>query len=44
MSFDTNGQFTRVDDEVIASPESGDETEEEFEEDLDEVEEEQIAE
>jgi hypothetical protein len=40
MSFDTNEQYIRVEDEFVASAEPDDETEEEFEEDIDEKEEE----
>jgi hypothetical protein len=42
MSFDTKEQYTRVDDEIVATADPGDETEEdlELEEELEEIEEE----
>jgi len=40
MNFDTNEQFTRVEDELVATAEPGDETEEEIEEEAEEKEEE----
>jgi hypothetical protein len=40
MSFDAKEQYTRVEDEVVASAEPDDETEEELEEELEEKEEE----
>ena len=40
MSFGTKEQYTRVEDEFIATAEPDDETEEEFEEDPEEKEEE----
>jgi hypothetical protein len=36
MSFDTNEQYTRVEDEFVASAEPDDETEEELEEESEE--------
>jgi hypothetical protein len=41
MSFDTEEQYTRVEDEFVATAEPDDETEEELEEELEEIEEEE---
>jgi hypothetical protein len=41
MSFDTKEQYTRVEDEFVATAEPDDETEEELEEELEEIEEEE---
>lgn len=41
MSFDTKEQYTRVEDEFVATTEPDDETEEELEEELEEIEEEE---
>jgi len=38
MSFDTKEQYTRVEDEFVATAAPGDETEEEIEEELEEEE------
>ena len=40
MNIDTNEQFTRVEDELVATAEPDDETEEEIEEEVEEKEEE----
>jgi hypothetical protein len=40
MSFDTKEQYTRVEDEFVATAEPDDETEEELEEEIEEIEEE----
>ncbi len=40
MSFETNEQFTRIEDELVATAAPDDETEEEIEEELEEKEEE----
>jgi len=40
MSFDTEEQYTRVEDEFVATAEPDDETEEELEEEIEEIEEE----